>query len=114
MAKDVIVVGGGNAGLVAAISAREAGANVLLLETAQRLGVRVEYEAAVSSVDVRDGCAAGVRLADGSVKEADAVVLTSGGFEANIEWLKRYWGDAADNYVVRGTPENDGRVLASL
>jgi tricarballylate dehydrogenase len=42
------------------------------------------------------------------------VVLTSGGFEANLAWLKRYWGDAVDNYIIRGTPYNDGRVLAAM
>src|SRR5580765_5225790 len=36
MGHDVVVVGGGNAGLVAAISARERGASVLLLERAPR------------------------------------------------------------------------------
>ena len=40
--------------------------------------------------------------------------MTSGGFEANLDWLRRYWGDAVDNYVIRGTPYNDGRVLANL
>lgn len=43
-----------------------------------------------------------------------AVVCASGGFESNIEWLRRYWGDAADNYLIRGTPYNDGHVLARL
>lgn len=43
-----------------------------------------------------------------------AVVVASGGFEANIEWLRRYWGDAVDNYRIRGTPHNDGNVLAML
>ena len=38
----------------------------------------------------------------------------SGGFEANLDWLRRYWGDAVDNYIIRGTPDNDGRVLAAL
>ena len=33
---------------------------------------------------------------------ANSVVVASGGFEANIEWLKRYWGDAADNFIIRG------------
>jgi tricarballylate dehydrogenase len=40
--------------------------------------------------------------------------VASGGFEANLEWLKEYWGAAADNYIVRGTPYNDGRVLRCL
>jgi tricarballylate dehydrogenase len=43
-----------------------------------------------------------------------AVICASGGFEANLEWLRRYWGDAVDNYVIRGTPYNDGHVLAQL
>lgn len=37
-----------------------------------------------------------------------------GGFEANLGWLRRYWGDAADNFLVRGCRENDGQVLAAL
>jgi tricarballylate dehydrogenase len=42
------------------------------------------------------------------------VVVAAGGFEANIEWLRRYWGDAADHFIVRGTPYNDGIILANL
>jgi tricarballylate dehydrogenase len=45
---------------------------------------------------------------------AKAVVCASGGFEANLEWLRRYWGGAVDNYVIRGTPYNDGHVLDRL
>jgi tricarballylate dehydrogenase len=45
---------------------------------------------------------------------ARAVVCASGGFEANLDWLRRYWGAAVDNYVIRGTPYNDGHVLALL
>ena len=40
-----------------------------------------------------------------------AVVLAAGGFESNIEWLREAWGDAADNFIIRGTPYNKGRVL---
>src|SRR4029077_15499104 len=43
-----------------------------------------------------------------------AVVVASGGFEANKTWLSRYWGDATKNFVIRGTRFNDGKVLASL
>jgi len=40
--------------------------------------------------------------------------VASGGFQANLEWLKEYWGEAADNFLVRGTPYAMGRVLRSL
>src|SRR6204780_1522893 len=50
---------------------------------------------------------------DGTLR-ARSVVCASGGFEANIAWLRRYWGDAADNYLIRGSRDNDGLVLAAL
>ena len=37
--------------------------------------------------------------------------IASGGFEANLEWLREVWGEAADNFIVRGTPYNKGQVL---
>ena len=43
-----------------------------------------------------------------------ALVAAAGGFEANIEWLKQYWGEAADNFLIRGTPYNRGDVLRML
>jgi tricarballylate dehydrogenase len=42
---------------------------------------------------------------------ARAVVLAAGGFESNLEWLREIWGPAADNFIVRGTPYNTGKVL---
>ncbi len=42
------------------------------------------------------------------------MVAAAGGFEANIEWLKQYWGAAADNFLIRGTPYNRGEVLRML
>jgi tricarballylate dehydrogenase len=42
---------------------------------------------------------------------ARAVVLAAGGFESNIDWLREIWGPAADNFIVRGTPYNTGKVL---
>ena len=38
----------------------------------------------------------------------------AGGFESNIEWLKQYWGEAADNFLIRGTPNNRGTILKML
>src|SRR5581483_2466025 len=46
--------------------------------------------------------------------KASALVAACGGFEANIEWLKQYWGEVADNFLIRGTPYNRGSVLKVL
>ncbi|MCE3258013.1 MAG: hypothetical protein K0Q64_2096, partial [Nitrobacter vulgaris] len=35
-------------------------------------------------------------------------MVASGGFEANIPWLREYWGEAADNFIIRGTRHNQG------
>jgi tricarballylate dehydrogenase len=81
---------------------------------AQRLGIEVLYNAEVVDLDIGDRRfdAALARVNDETVPiRGRAVVLASGGFEANIEWLREAWGDAADNFVVRGTPYNKGRVL---
>ena len=40
--------------------------------------------------------------------------LRPGGFESNIDWLKKAWGDAAENFIIRGTRFNRGRVLREL
>jgi tricarballylate dehydrogenase len=45
---------------------------------------------------------------------AKAVVVATGGFESNLEWLREAWGAAADNFLVRGTPYNKGRMLRAL
>ena len=45
---------------------------------------------------------------------ARCVVASSGGFQANLDWMREYWGDAVDNFVIRGTPYNRGRVLKNL
>jgi tricarballylate dehydrogenase len=85
--------------------------------TAEKLGVQVRYESEVCELVVQDGeFMAAVVESDGHRQEipARAVVVASGGFEANLPWLKTYWGEAAENFIVRGTPYNQGRMLAKL
>lgn len=86
--------------------------------TAERLGVAIAYEHRVERLAFDGGRCTAVEVnAHGSERHLirpRAVVAASGGFEANIEWLRRYWGDAADNYMIRGARQNDGRVLRSL
>jgi tricarballylate dehydrogenase len=45
---------------------------------------------------------------------AKALVAATGGFESNLDWLKEVWGEAADNFLIRGTPYNKGKVLRLL
>ena len=90
--------------------------NALYL-TAERLGVEVEYDAEVVDLDVDAGTfrSATVRRgAERATVRAATLVAGGGGFEANIEWLKESWGDAADNFLIRGTPYNRGTVLKML
>jgi tricarballylate dehydrogenase len=81
---------------------------------AERRGVRIFYNAEVVDLDLAGGTfRSASALIDGHVSpvRAKAVVLATGGFESNLEWLKEIWGSAADNFIVRGTPYNKGKVL---
>ena len=90
--------------------------NALYL-TAERIGIEILYDAEVVELDIQDGMFLSAKVAYGNREfdvHAAALVAASGGFEANIEWLKQYWGDVADNFLIRGTPNNRGTVLKML
>ncbi|MFN2445021.1 MAG: FAD-dependent tricarballylate dehydrogenase TcuA [Vicinamibacterales bacterium] len=81
---------------------------------AARRGIRVLYDSEVVDLDIVDGrfCSASVAREGRTISiRAKAVVLASGGFESNLEWLREAWGPAADNFIVRGTPYNTGKIL---
>jgi tricarballylate dehydrogenase len=81
---------------------------------AERLGIDVRYDAEVVGLGLRDGACDSltVRTRNGTEQiGANAVVLAAGGFEANLDWLRAAWGDAARNFIVRGTPHNTGTIL---
>jgi tricarballylate dehydrogenase len=81
---------------------------------AERLGIDVVYDAEVIGLCIRDGRfeSAEVRTPGGNTPiAARTVVLAAGGFESNIEWLAEIWGEAANNFIIRGTPYNTGTVL---
>src|SRR5207248_11142135 len=62
-------------------------------QTAEAMGVEVEYDASVEDIVLDGGRATGVvveRAGSRDVVSGKAVVLTSGGFEANLDWLRRY------------------------
>ncbi|MGE5157235.1 MAG: FAD-dependent tricarballylate dehydrogenase TcuA [Gemmatimonas sp.] len=88
-----------------------------LYRTAEALGVDVRYGAEVLDLEIDSGMflSAKVKQGDGASRvRAATLVAAAGGFEANIEWLKQYWGEAADNFLIRGTPYNRGSVLKML
>ena len=85
--------------------------------TAMTLGVDVEYDAKGTHLDLE-----GDRIFRVDYRQGDqdhsisptSVVVASGGFQADIDWLARAWGPAARNFLIRGTPYNRGVVLADL
>jgi tricarballylate dehydrogenase len=85
--------------------------------TAERMGIGVRYDAVVEDLVIENGRFEGVALKGNGAREVvrgRTVVVATGGYEANLEWLERNWGEAARNFVVRGTPYNDGMMLAAL
>lgn len=85
--------------------------------TLSAMDISVSYESSVEGF-VRDGDQVTGLLVDVEGHETmistRAVVCASGGFEANIDWLAQYWGDAAYNYLIRGPVTNDGTILSLL
>ena len=85
--------------------------------SAEALGIHIGYGEEVRALDIRDGrfqSATAVRDGSARVVRADALVAASGGFQGNLDWLKEVWGDAADNFIIRGTPYDTGTVLRAL
>jgi tricarballylate dehydrogenase len=85
--------------------------------TAERLGVDVLYDTEVLQLQLQGGrFTRAILTCKGFPTEVSgrSVVAAAGGFQANIEWLKEYWGAAADNFIIRGTPYAKGRVLKNL
>jgi tricarballylate dehydrogenase len=82
--------------------------------TAEKLGVAISYDTMVNDLIIDNGCFSGALVScqgkEHTVK-ARAVVLASGGFQANLQWLKEEWGPAAENFIVRGSPYDQGRML---
>jgi tricarballylate dehydrogenase len=95
-----VEVSGGGPGLIDALTA-----------AAERAGVEIRYEVRALSLLHDDAGVHGVVVRErGRTREeqADAVVLASGGFQANTEWRTRYLGHSWDLAKVRGARQNTG------
>lgn len=85
--------------------------------TAEALGVQVIYDAQVTHLELVDGRVEWVEYTQNEEVlrlMPKSIVVASGGFQADMEWLTRAWGPAAKNFLIRGTPYNRGVVLADL
>jgi tricarballylate dehydrogenase len=84
---------------------------------ADGMGIDIRYDAEVFGLTIEGGRAASLIVGEAGNREeihARAVVTAAGGFQANLKWLKAVWGAAADNFLIRGTPYDTGRVLQAL
>jgi tricarballylate dehydrogenase len=97
--------------------------------SAERLGIKIRYNAQVSDIELDDGKFIAAHLADRVVDgqhlpaeriEARSCVMAAGGFESNREWLREAWGQNArgewpsDNFLIRGTCFNTGVLLRRM
>ncbi|MEC9435092.1 MAG: FAD-dependent tricarballylate dehydrogenase TcuA [Pseudomonadota bacterium] len=88
-----------------------------LYRTAEAEGVAVVYDAEVTAVEIEGAEFRAAEVTHGGEATrvpARAFVAAAGGFEANIEWLEEYWGPAARNFRIRGTPYNRGSLLRTM
>ncbi len=88
-----------------------------LYRKAEALGVVCLYDAKVTRLTIENGYFTSAQVdfkGESRTVRGKALVAAAGGFESNIEWLKEYWGDAADNFIIRGTRFNRGDVLRLL
>jgi tricarballylate dehydrogenase len=86
-------------------------------QTAERLGVNILYDTEVTDLKLEDGFVRKVTAVSRGFPLTlfpRSVVVASGGFQANIEWMEEYWGEAARNFIIRGTPYAQGTVLKNL
>src|SRR5262245_52755350 len=83
----------------------------MLTEAARKRGIEIRYRTRALDLLTDGDRVNGVRIRhDGQVSEihGKAVVLASGGFQANPEWRTRYLGPGWDLAKVRGTRFNTG------
>lgn len=95
------------------IEARGGGVGLVesLHTSALERGIDVLYESRAVSLVMDNGAVAGLEITQRGrpkILRASAVILASGGFQANTEWRTRYLGPGWDLAKVRGTRHNTG------
>ncbi|OIQ79204.1 fumarate reductase flavoprotein subunit precursor [mine drainage metagenome] len=99
--KTVFVLGGGKAMVNA------------LYAAAMRCGITVLYDCGITAVR-EDGSAAMLRHGSQQTVAYKAMVVCTGGYQANTQWLESECGSGMADFVNRGTPFAEGELLQSL
>ncbi|WP_274542095.1 FAD-dependent tricarballylate dehydrogenase TcuA [Campylobacter jejuni] len=86
---------------------------------AKNLEVEIFYEFEALDLMVENGCCKEILVLDKKQNQevkikTKAVIVASGGFESNLEWLEEAWGQRAKNFIIRGTRFNQGKMLKAL
>jgi len=86
----------------------------MLTASAKKHGIEIRYEARATDLLFDGNRVSGVRVRHANETteiEGKAIVLASGGFEANTEWRTRYLGPGWDLAKVRGSRFNTGEGI---
>jgi tricarballylate dehydrogenase len=81
------------------------------------MGVDIVYGAEAKDVTICNGRFESAEVYVGRVPrtvKARSVVLASGGTQANISFLEEHWGEAAKNFIIRGTPYDRGGMFQAM
>ena len=95
------------------LAAENEGVGLFDMEIAavERMGGVVRYNSGVTELLIEGGRVVGVKVGS-EILRADAVILASGGFEANEDMRVKYMGPDWKAAKVRGTPHNTGDGLS--
>ncbi|MBK1694696.1 tricarballylate dehydrogenase [Chromatium weissei] len=88
-----------------------------LYATAERLGVIIRYDSEISALQLDGKRVTQVQIKFGVTEHTlspRVVIAACGGAQANRQWLRTVWGDAAKGFINRGTPFATGAVLQML
>ncbi len=103
--KTAFLLGGGKA-LINALYGYAAG-----------IGVNIEYDCTAAQLHLHKNRVTAITLNQHHrqrIVQPQALILASGGAQANRSWLAQHWGERADGLINRGTPYAQGELLLAL
>jgi len=88
-----------------------------LYRTAIKLKVKCLCDTEVLKLNIIDNKFKSAVLKENDIEtkiNAKALIIASGGFQGNENWMKEAWGDISKNFLIRGTPYNTGGLIREM